>query len=61
MMLNAHELYLLAETPDLRAATASTKSRRLRYRTRVTEQSRAEREDSTERLSIEHVAVLGEN
>ncbi len=61
MMLNAHELYVLAENQGLPAASASTKKRSPRYRTRPTESRVDDKPASGNWLSIEHVAVLGEN
>ncbi len=59
MMLNTHELYLLAETPSPRAASASTNKRNPYYR-RCAERHTEHRSPS-DRLSVDHVAVLGED
>ncbi len=59
-MLNAHELYLLAETPNPRSASASKIKRGPRYRARAVEQ-RGDQQPGVDRLSVDHVAVLGED
>ncbi len=61
MMLNAHELYVLAENQGLPAASASTKKGSPRYRTRPTEARMDDKNTAGNRMSIEYVAVLGEN
>jgi len=61
MMLNAHELYVLAENHGLPAASASTTKRSLRYRTRPTGPRMDDKTAAGNWLSIDYVAVLGEN
>ena len=60
-MLNAHELYVLAESPDLRATPSSGKQRTPRHRTRSATGGKIEMTARSNQLSIDHVAILGEN
>ncbi|TDJ69115.1 MAG: hypothetical protein E2O35_01850 [Proteobacteria bacterium] len=59
-MLNAHDLYLLAEAPHFRLRSAQSRNRRMSNRQTAMGQGR----DATtiaDRLSVEYVAVLGDD
>ncbi len=60
-ILNAHELYVLAESPDLRSTASSTKRRVMPYRLHAANRERIEVAARRHKSPVEHVAVLGEN
>ena len=59
-MLKTHELYMLAESPNLRVSPAAQRQRALRYRTRTANNEKIALAANADRLSVDHVAILGE-